>query len=222
MRRHFKVSRLKVLCALVRVLVADLIHASHDSSPNSNVDVVNVSAFVVHDFQPACKLLHRRLNRLIVADSPALNLHDSRIQRPLVRTSGREHRPAFVHQKPHRLCDVMEFIKRLNSDRFDGRSVHQNIRLCQPCHVDNRCVILLVSGNNVTEKLLELLLANSRGLADCFFNLLRVDTVRTKRSDCLNSRFVQLIFQRKPTAYSIEKRIFQSSEQFGKLFWEGV
>ena len=207
---------------MVRVLVADLIHAGHDSSPNSNVDVVNVSAFVVHDFQTICKLLHRRFNRLIVADSPALNLHDGRIQRPLIRTSGRKHRPAFVHQKSHRLCDVMKFIKRLRSDCLNNRSVNQCLRLCKPCHVDNRCVILLVSGNNIVEKLLELLLADSRSLADCFFNLLSVDTMRTKRSDCLNSHFVQLIFQRKPTAYFIEKRIFQSSEQFGKLFWEGV
>ena len=222
MRRHFKVSRIKVLCALVRVLVADLIHAGHDSSPNSNVDVVNVSAFVVHDFQSTCKLLHRRLDRLIVADCPALNLHNSRIQRPLICTRRREHRPSFVHQESHRSRDVMELIKRLRSDRFDCRSVHQNIRLCQPCHVDNLCVILLVSGNNIVEKLLELLLADSRSIADCFFNLLRVDAMRTKRPDCLNSHFVQLVFQCKPTTYLIEERIFQSSEQLCQILWERI
>ena len=64
---------------MVRVLVADLIHAGHDGSPNSNVDVVNVSAFVIHNFQTACKLLNSRLDRLIVADCPTLNLHYSRI-----------------------------------------------------------------------------------------------------------------------------------------------
>ena len=86
-------------------------------------DVIDMAG-VAHSPQTAtCQLPNGARDSLIIADCAGLDLQSGRIERPLVRFGWAQHGPAFVHQKSHRSCDIVEFVECLRPNRGNHRRI---------------------------------------------------------------------------------------------------
>ena len=73
---HFKIRCFQILCALLRVLGTDLGYACHHRPAGCHVDLVSVSALIIHDLDTTVrKLFDGAFDGLIVRDGPAHDLH---------------------------------------------------------------------------------------------------------------------------------------------------
>ena len=223
MGTHFHKVGLQIVGGLLRILLVEGIHAGHHGTSCRHVYLIPTPTFVVHRFQATVRQLLDRVGyRLIVADCPALNLHNSRIQRPPIGSRRRQHRPASVHQKPHRPRKVAHGLLRLLVYCPSILNAHQRVRLRDMGKVDKVGVILLIPRHYIVQQLFELLFADTCGFAYCFLDLLQVNAMRPQRLDVLHRDLVQLVRSLEPGAYLHQQGIFQPTIQFSQFLRQSV